>query len=47
MSTIANEISSLLHTLSNRIETADSSDFGVLAVTVIISVWYVNRYLGD
>jgi hypothetical protein len=47
MSVLANQIAYLFHTLSERIRYADSSDFGVLAVTVIVAVWYVNRYLGD
>lgn len=44
---LANPIAQLVHTLTDRIANADSSDFGFLAVTVIVSVWYVNRYLTD
>ena len=47
MTSIVNQLSQLFQTLSNRIQYADSSDFGFLAVTVIVTVWYINRYLGD
>ena len=47
MTLLANQITHLIHQMSSRIQNADSSDFGVLAVTVIVAVWYVNRYLGD
>ena len=47
MTLLANQITVLVQSLTNRIQHADSSDFGVLAVTVIVAVWYVNRYLGD
>lgn len=47
MTTFISQLSYLVQTLTNRIQHADSSDFGILAVTVIVSVWYVNRYLGD
>ncbi|MCA9053690.1 MAG: hypothetical protein KDA75_07620 [Planctomycetaceae bacterium] len=47
MMLLANQISVLIQSLTSRVQHADASDFGVLAVTVIVAVWYVNRYLGD
>ncbi len=47
MGVLANQIGLLIHTLCERIRNADSSDFGVLAVTVIVSVWYINRYIAE
>ncbi|MFV0445795.1 MAG: hypothetical protein ACK5Q5_19635 [Planctomycetaceae bacterium] len=47
MTTIVHQITHLFDTIFSRLQHADSSDFGMLAVTVIVSVWYVNRYLGD
>lgn len=41
------QITHMFDTIIRRMQHSDSSDFGMLAVTVIVSVWYVNRYLGD
>ena len=47
MTPLVHQITSLVDTMIHRMQHADSSDFGMLAVTVIVCVWYVNRYLGD
>jgi hypothetical protein len=47
MTAFANQIGHMFQVTYAKLQHADSSDFGMLAVTVIVCVWYVNRYLGD
>jgi hypothetical protein len=37
----------LLEAVEHRLQNAEASDFGFLAVAVIVTVWYVTRYCGD
>lgn len=37
----------LLEALEDRLQNAEASDFGFLAVAVIVTVWYLTRYYGD
>lgn len=37
----------LLEAVEQRLQNAEASDFGFLAVAVIVTVWYVTRYYGE
>lgn len=41
---IPHSIARLIDVMMNRWQNADAMDFGLLAVAVIVTAWYVARY---
>ena len=46
-STAIDSAAALMRVLFDRMHHADANDFAMLSVAVVVTVWYVNRYLGD
>lgn len=37
----------MIDSLAHRLQYADASDFGMLAVAVIVTCWYISRYAAE
>lgn len=47
LATLTGSIARILNSLGDWLNYADASDFGFLAVAVIVTVWYVTRYVSE